>query len=235
MPILEILQLHVKPEISPTDPAVLKSLQFVRTKLAANTHNTQSKFYQSIEDPAIIYVFGEWPDLATHRIFLASSKRDAILQEQVLDFNWVIHMPIPSISLLPFSAPVMAITRLFIEGGEHVTEYDRKVEKYRNLIVEVTKPWTVVDGWRCDAEEGKHEALMFTGWESMEKHDEFGKKVRAENEEYRGMSSHYHGMEVRRANNMEREMDGSVQHPTYQRRLQIAALNHPSVLQNGLA
>jgi heme-degrading monooxygenase HmoA len=210
MPILEILQLHVKPEISPADPAVLKSLQSVRTKLAANMHNTQSKFYQSIEDPAIIYVFGEWPDLAAHRTFLASSKRDGILQdqEQVLDFNWVVHMPIPSISLLPFSAPVMAIARLFVKDGEHVTEYNRKLEKHRNLIVEATKPWTVVDGWKCDSEEGKHEALMFTGWESSEKHHEFRERVRAENEDYRGVSDHYHGMEIRRARNM--EMDGSV-------------------------
>lgn len=116
----------------------------------------------------------------------------------------MVHIELDDIESLPFEAPVMAIARLRIKSGDqHVAEYSRVVEKFRGLIVEATKPYNVVDAWRCDSEPGKQESILFSGWEGVEAHKAFTEKTRAENPEYASVRDHYEGMEVMHARNLE--------------------------------
>ncbi|OCK85357.1 hypothetical protein K432DRAFT_377711 [Lepidopterella palustris CBS 459.81] len=201
MPVLEVCQLRLKDNISATDEVLLKNLSAVRSIIKTN-----SQFYHCLEDPTRIYILGIWPTLEAHQAFLASAEKEDILgiQDDQLEFQWMIHMGLDSMASLPLDAPVMAIARLFIKDGGHADAYARLVANHRSLIVDATKPYKVVDGWRCDLEPGKHEALMFTGWESVEAHKAFTAKAREENEEYATVRDHYEGMEVRHARNMER-------------------------------
>lgn len=205
MPCLEILQLQFAPGVSPDEPSFLKNMNNVRTALRERVYNTNSRCYQCIEDPNIIYIFGIWPDLATHQAFMNSPLKPEILglQQDQTKFRWMIHIDIDDIETLPFNAPIMAVARLYIKSGEHVTEYNRLLKKHRGLIVEATKPYNVVDAWRSDSEPGKQESIMFTGWESVEAHKAFTEKTRAEISEYASIRDHYEGMEVRHAKNIE--------------------------------
>ncbi|KAF2491022.1 hypothetical protein BU16DRAFT_444298, partial [Lophium mytilinum] len=177
MPILEVCLLRLKDGLSAYDHALLKTLSTVRSVL-----KTDSKFYNCIEDPSLVYILGIWPTHEAHKAFLASPEKEKVLgpQEDQLEFQWILHMELDDISLLPLDAPVMAIARLFIKGGKHIEEYNRIVSKYRATIVDGTKPYNVVDGWRSDSEPGKQEALMFSGWASIEAHRAFTAKMRGE-------------------------------------------------------
>lgn len=199
MPILEVCQLRLKEGVSVTDESLLKNLSTVRSIIKTN-----SQFYHCIEDPSLIYILGMWSTLQTHQNFLASPEKKTILgtQDDQLEFQWMLHMELDSMSSLPLDAPVMAIARLFIKDGKHVEEYNRIVKNHKSTIVEATEPYKVVDGWRCDSEPGKQEALMFTGWDTVDSHKAFIEKAR-ENKEYASMHENYGGMEVRHARNME--------------------------------
>ncbi|OCL14874.1 hypothetical protein AOQ84DRAFT_308182 [Glonium stellatum] len=199
MPILEVCQLRLKDGVSATGESLLKNLSTVRSILKTN-----SQFYHCIEDPSLLYILGMWPSLKTHQKFLASPEKKTILgiQDDQLEFQWMLHMELDSMSSLPLDAPVMAIARLFIKGGEHVEEYNQIIRNHRSTIVEATQPYKVADGWRCDSEPGKHEALMFTGWNAVDSHKAFIVKAR-ENAEYASVRENYEGIEVRYARNLE--------------------------------
>jgi len=85
-----------------------------------------------------------------------------------------------------------------------VTEYSKLLEKHKELIVEATKPYNVVEAWRSDCEPGKQESVVFTGWENPEAHKAFTAKTREEVPEYASARDHYEGVEVLHARNMEK-------------------------------
>lgn len=105
---------------------------------------------------------------------------------------------------LPLGAPTMSVARLFIKNSEeHVKGYDDAVEKYRRAVVEGAKPWKVVDGWRVDCEEGRREAIMLSGWDGIEAHQEFTARTREKYPEYAGVREHYEGIDIKHARDME--------------------------------
>lgn len=199
MPVLEVCQLQLREGVLASDETLLRNLSGVRSVI-----KTKSRFYHCIEDPSIIYILGVWPSLEAHEAFLASPEKKILSsQDDQLEFQWMLHVELEDMSVLPLDAPVIAIARLYIKGGEHIDEYNRIVDKYRDTIADATKPHKVVDGWRCDSQPGKHEALMFSGWESIEAHRAFTAKMREE-EEYASIRDNYEGMEVRHARDMEK-------------------------------
>jgi heme-degrading monooxygenase HmoA len=172
MPVLEILQLQLAPGVSPDDPTIIQNMVSVRTALRERVYNTNSRCYQCIEDPTLIYIFGIWPDLETHQAFIDSPLKSEILalQQDQTKFKWMLHIELDDIKLLPFDAPVMNIAKLHVKT-EHVTEYYEVQKKHEPLLVEATKPYNVVTAWRCDSEDGKHEYVVLSGWESVEAHE----------------------------------------------------------------
>ncbi|KAK0114263.1 hypothetical protein ONS95_013760 [Cadophora gregata] len=206
--ILEICQLKVKSSLSTSDPGLLSALSKARTELKERVHNTNSRFYQCAEDPTLIYILGVWPSLARHAEFLTSPEKSEILdsQEDLFDFGWILHMEVGvrGMDELPLDAPVMAITRLLMKDGDvHVKACEEIECKYREVIAEGRRQWNVVDGWRIDREDGKNEGVMITGWESVDAHNAFTKRIREAHPEYASVTQHYEKMEVRHANNME--------------------------------
>jgi hypothetical protein len=210
MPVLEILQLKTKPDISPSNPSILKSLQTVRQSLAEKIHPTHSRFYRALEDPSLIYVLGLWPSIATHRSFLSSPLKASILspQDDLLDFNWMIHIELDSIEsmeeLSVLDAPVVAIARLHVKGGKHVIAHIEITGRYSGMLVERTKPWVVVEGWRVDGEVGKEEQVVITGWQEKEDHMAFGAGLREKYTDYAGLRHHWEGFEANHMKDMEK-------------------------------
>ncbi|KAF2709279.1 hypothetical protein K504DRAFT_502017 [Pleomassaria siparia CBS 279.74] len=160
MPVLEVTQLRLR-GVDVTDLRLLDALSTVRSTLKTN-----SRFYACIEEPDLIYILGLWPDLDAHHAFLASPARDEVLgpQEDMLEFRWTVHAELDAMSSLPLDAPVIAITRLSI-SDDAVDAYHGALTEDRYTLIEATRPFNVAHLWRCDAEPGRHEALLFTGWE----------------------------------------------------------------------
>src|SRR2546421_12493164 len=114
MSVLELLRLRLRPGISPQASPLVENLSTVRSLV-----HTNSRFYHCIEDPTLIYSLGQRPSLAAHKAFLSSAEKDAILSHQThqLDFAWMLHLDLPEgksmEDVLPFTAPVLGITRMF--------------------------------------------------------------------------------------------------------------------------
>lgn len=190
MSVLEICRLQVKEGISPSDRSIVESLAAVRSELKSKVVATNSRFYQSIEEPRLIYILGLWPSLAAHQAFLASGAQPAILapQDHLLDFDWAMHMELDSMASLPLDAPVFSIARFRFDGGEKAAAFRLGLETYRQKIVDATVPYKYVDGWCCDSEPGKQECFVISGWRSVEAHDEFSVKVIEDPEYGRGVA-----------------------------------------------
>jgi hypothetical protein len=207
MPVLEILQLKIKPTISPDNPSILTSLRTVRSSLAEKVHLTHSRFFRALEDPSLIYVLGLWPNLATHQAFLSSPLKPSILapQDDLLDFNWMLHIPLEDLETLSstLEVPIVAIARLHVKGGEHVIAHKEITGRYGHMLVERAKPFGVVEGWRVDGEVGKEELVVITGWEAKEEHLVFGAGLREKYPDYATLRDHWEAFEANHMRDME--------------------------------
>jgi heme-degrading monooxygenase HmoA len=205
MPVLELLLLRLRPGISPQDPTLVENLSTVRSLV-----HTNSRFYHCIEEPTLIYILGQWPSLAAHKAFLSSPEKDAILLPQThqLDFAWMLHLDLPEgksmEDVLPFTAPILGIARIFFNNSDpDVDAYKKILADHRSKVVGTTGPYPFFDAWRIDAEEGKAEYVILTGWESVEAHDELTSTLRVTNREYATATGYVEGMEVRHMRNLE--------------------------------
>lgn len=196
MPVLELTQLRLKAVVA-DDPALLNSLSVARGKLKTN-----SQFYNGIEDPTLVFILGIWPSLDAHHQFLSSPARDDVLgpQEDLLDFQWSLHMELDAMTSLPLDAPVLAITRLFIKG-ECVTAYEQAAAKNTRIVADISQH-KALNGWRYDAEPGKHEAIIFTGWDSVQAHHAFFAK--AADTDFSNVSALCEASNVSHCRNMEK-------------------------------
>lgn len=178
MPVLEVTQLRLT-SLPADDPLLLKSLSTVRDQL-----QTSSQFYICIEDPTLVYILGTWPSLVAHETFLASPKRNEVLgpQENLLQFEWTVHMELDAMSSLPLDAPIIAIERFSVQG-KFVDAFEQATIRHAQLA-NSTSSFKVAHGWRCDAAaamERRHEAIVFSGWESVQAHTAFGERQEAKN------------------------------------------------------
>lgn len=171
MPVLEITQLRLK-GLPFNDPSLLQNLSAVREQL-----QTKSQFYTCIEDPTKLYIVGIWRDLKQHLDFLASPARDEVLgpQEDMLDFEWTVHIEVESIDALPLDVPVLAIERVIVKEGS-VVVFEQAAERHAQQLRGGT--WLqILYNWRCDTASPKAEAVFLTGWENAEDHFSFFEKL----------------------------------------------------------
>jgi hypothetical protein len=202
MPVLELLLLRLRPGISPNDPTLVENLSTVRSLV-----HTNSRFYHCIEDPTLVYILGQWPSIASHKVFLSSPEKDAILSHQThqLDFVWMLHLDLPEgksmEDVLPFTAPVLGIARMFFNTSDPDVDVHKKtLVDHRSNIVGATNPYPLFDAWRIDAQEGQAEYVILTGWESVEAHIELTSALSVSNREH---ATGYMEVEVRHMRNLE--------------------------------
>lgn len=167
MPVLEVTCLRAT-RLAVDDPKVLQSLTAVRGQLQTN-----SQFYSCIEDPAIVYILGMWPDLDTHLVFLSSPTAGEILgpQEDVLSFEWTTHMELDSMQSLPLDAPILAIERVIVD--QNCADAFNYAATNHLRHSGGSHPRKLAFGWRIDAPVESHEAIIFTGWATVQAHVTF--------------------------------------------------------------
>ncbi|KAF2635848.1 hypothetical protein P280DRAFT_473492 [Massarina eburnea CBS 473.64] len=200
MPVLEVTQLQLK-GVTPSSPALLESLSIVRGIL-----KTQSEFYSCIDDPTLIFILGLWPSLEAHAEFLSSTHAGEILgpQEAMLEFRWAVHVGLNDMTALPLEAPVLSLTRRTVNDGD-VDAYKKATTKEEQAIIS-SSSHKVVSGWRLDAAEGSHEALLFSGWTSAQASAVFNASRQTEMhcDDHVATGGLYETLEVHHAWNLER-------------------------------
>ncbi|KAH8730078.1 hypothetical protein GQ44DRAFT_476977 [Phaeosphaeriaceae sp. PMI808] len=199
MAVLEVTQLRLKGPPA-GDPKLLESLSIVRAKL-----QTKSQFYSCIEDPTKLYILGLWRDLEQHINFLASPVRDEVLgpQEDMLEFQWTVHMEIESMSSLPLDAPVLALERLSVKKG-CIDVCHQAATRYAHLS-QGSHPCKVTHGWRCDASPEAHELVIFSGCENAQAHVTFATRQQSyDSSDHATTMGQYEELLVHHAWNLER-------------------------------
>ena len=186
--------------VAADDPTVLRCLSAVRAEL-----QTGSQFYNGIEDPTLIYILGIWPSLEAHKEFLASPAREEILgpQEDMLQFCWMLHMELDSMSLLPLDAPVLAIERMRVRE-DCIGTFDQAVTRHTQQH-RGSHPFEVAHGWRCDTSPENHGAIVFTGWQTAQAHVTFATEKSYSDSGIAGIGQQYETLQVTRAWNLERK------------------------------
>jgi len=105
-------------------------------------------------------------------------------------------------SAVPLAAPVVGIGRHHVKTGMKAG-FEGCFGGVRGVLRGVTGVWEVAGGWRVDEEEGEKggekggEWLLFTGWESVAQHQEFGKSEKFK--EYAEIKEFLEGFEVKHA------------------------------------
>ncbi|KAH6639348.1 hypothetical protein C7974DRAFT_129443 [Boeremia exigua] len=135
-------------------------------------------FFSCIGDSSLVYIFGVWPSLEAHLQFLDSPARDEVLgpQEEILDFQWTIHLDLKSISPLLLDAPFIVLQRLEINVG-CVESYNKIIDEHVRTLQRAGR-LNVTYGWRCDSPVGGSEAAILTSWAVEESGDtEVGSQI----------------------------------------------------------
>lgn len=124
----------------------------------------------------MVYILGIWPTLEAHLEFLSSPARDEILgpQESILAFGWTAHMKLNGIDCLPLDAPVLALERLDVKG-DCASAFEQAAARHAHFL-QGSHPFKVAHGWRLDAPAGRHETLIFSGWQHTQDHVTFAEK-----------------------------------------------------------
>ncbi len=74
-----------------------------------------------------------------------------------------------------FTAPVISCNRHFVAKGKKAGLIE-KFNEVKGLLEDFTKPYGVVGGWRIEKGSGeKEEWVLFSGFESFEKHMDFAR------------------------------------------------------------
>ncbi|PUU74757.1 hypothetical protein B9Z19DRAFT_1110471 [Tuber borchii] len=202
MAILEFAIFTLHPPNTPTTPAVKTLLGNAQKTLTSASGGHPFTLLTQIESPNTIYLIGSWDSVAAHNSFLASGENQRLLAEakDVLSVDVMYHAEMNA--AVPLGAPVLGVGRHHVKPGMK-SGFEECFGRVRGLLRSFTGVWEVAGGWRVDeggeekAEKGGEEWLLFTGWESVEQHQEFGKS-----EEFKGYAEireFLEGFEVKHA------------------------------------
>jgi heme-degrading monooxygenase HmoA len=175
-------------------------------------HFTGYNFYymQQIEDPAYIYIIGEWDSLDQHmKGFIPGPDNQALLEDlkDLLTVTWLEHidashaeLPLPKDERRKGQAlrgeMVWSIGRHFVKSGEK-DAFKETFEENKQYLQEYVTEGRVSGGWRVDKEEGKEEYVLFSPWKSVEQHMGFGKTEGFQ--KYGRIRKHIDGAEIKHA------------------------------------
>lgn len=133
-------------------------------------------FFLQIENPAFLYIIGEWEDIKQHRDEYIPSEANRQILELLKDevsVEWLLHIDTDQENL-PLSAPIISIGRHFISLGQKEA-YNGTFESVSHHLKSYLTPSHFARGWRLDREEGddKEEDLLIVGWDDVASHHRF--------------------------------------------------------------
>ncbi|KAJ6008500.1 hypothetical protein N7540_012476 [Penicillium herquei] len=170
MPITELACLRLKA----TDPSSTKKDQLKQAQKAQSEYSGYpAQFFRQVEDPEICYIVGGWESMIVHTEKWITSETNqknlGVLKDDV-DVAWMFHLDIdPSTSPIPLDAPVIAVSRIFVEPAKK-DDFDTVFKAGVPYLGAYTAPFSYSAGWRIDKEGEDEEFVLFSGWEKVEDH-----------------------------------------------------------------
>ncbi|KAJ5669807.1 hypothetical protein N7462_010877 [Penicillium macrosclerotiorum] len=186
MPVTELALLRLKTQ---EPSASLKNSLHEAREAQTKWSKYPVRFYRQVEDSAYFYLSGGWNSVEAHcgEWIISETNQKALGQlKDDIDIEWMFHLDIdPSTfnSKIPYNAPVIAISRYFVEANRK-TEFDSIMKAGVPHLERYTTPFTYSGGWRIDKEGEDEEFVLFSGWNKVEDHfgfasseafEEFGK------------------------------------------------------------
>jgi heme-degrading monooxygenase HmoA len=205
MAVTEIALLHLVQGVTIDDAHVRSKLAHARAVMQEYTGRTFYYLHQ-VEDPAYIYIIGEWDSLDQHTDnFIPSADNQATLEslKGLLSVDWLLHidaahadLPLPPSRMNMATASVYGLVRHFVKGGQRKKFQEAYDNEKRHLQAFVTEG-KIGGGWRVDRDGDKEEWVLLAPWISVEQHHAF-----AETDgfaEYGKIREHIEGAEIKHA------------------------------------
>ncbi|KAK3360061.1 hypothetical protein B0T25DRAFT_118810 [Lasiosphaeria hispida] len=133
----------------------------------------------------------KWDSVAAHVQWMQSEENQSIMAKLMAEYLTMegpgdfalLHVegdlfastatPAPGGAIDLLDSPVLSVEHLSIGGGKKEALIS-KFSEVRGILEEFAGQYAVSSGWREDIEaEGKEEFVVISGWESVEKHQEF--------------------------------------------------------------
>lgn len=160
-------------------------------------------YYQQIEDPALIYIIGEWDSLDQHaNHFIKSEANQELLQalKDDISVEWLLHVDTTHADLpLPNGAKVknvISIVRHFVKSGEKQSFVD-KFEANKEHLQAFVSEGIIGGGWRVDRDGEQEEWILFCPWKHVDQHHAFAKTEGFE--KYGRIREHISGADIKHA------------------------------------
>ncbi|GLI76353.1 hypothetical protein PoHVEF18_004625 [Penicillium ochrochloron] len=173
MPITEFALLRLKEE-EPSATTKSNLRDVIKEQSAWSKHPVN--FVRQIEDPGLVYLLGGWASVAEHFGDWITSEPNQRLLAQLKDsigIEWLFHLDIdPSMHSIPLNAPVLGISRYFVEASKK-DEFDSIFKAGARHLGEYTAPYSYAGGWRIDKEGGDEEFVLFSGWNKVKDYSGF--------------------------------------------------------------
>jgi quinol monooxygenase YgiN len=148
-----------------------------KAKKAMQDYSGRTFYYlQQIEDPACIYVLGEWESLEQHYDGFIPSKLNQDLLEELKDeieISWLSHLDEP-VSDIPLDASVLSLGRHIITASNREAFANCFAENKKFLDAFVTEG-KATGGWKLDEGRENEEFVLLAPWKEVQQHGEFGK------------------------------------------------------------
>lgn len=203
MTVTELALLRLLPPTTVSTPSLMATLAKGKT---AMQNFTGRRFYylQQVEDPALIYVFGEWESLDQHMNgFVASSENKElldVLKDQMV-IEWVVHLDVehkdlPSAEEVSDGAKVYSIGRHFVKAGQK-SDFSETFQGNKHNLQGYVTQGKIGGGWRVDRDGDKEEWVLFCPWKNVDEHMGF-----VNNEgfaEYAKIRDHIDGVDIKHA------------------------------------
>ncbi|KAJ5581316.1 hypothetical protein N7450_007617 [Penicillium hetheringtonii] len=174
MAVTELALLRLKaPEPSAVSRKDLRAAQQGQSEYSGHP----VKFLRSVEDQSDFFLIGGWESVDQHRgEWIISEMNQRLLGKlkDAVDVKWMFHLDIDPSAPVPFSAPIIGVARCFVEQSNKA-EFDRLFAAGFEDLKIFTAPYPCFGGWRIDKEGEDEEFVLFTGWNSVEQHQEFYK------------------------------------------------------------
>ena len=212
MPVTELALLHIlksskegEPELTPT------LLNHLRLAKEAMEKASGLKFYylQCMEDPSLIFILGGWPSVKFHmEEWIPSQENQDLLRlmEGEVEVEYMFHLDLdPKEREGVIGSKVVAVVSHFVKKDEE-KEFEKCFEEVKGKLEEniggherVTRAWRMDRGFVKGDEPAKQkegeEWVLFSGWDSLEKHHEFGKSE--DSKEYSKIFAHTDGIDIK--------------------------------------
>ncbi|KAL6245612.1 hypothetical protein RBB50_007611 [Rhinocladiella similis] len=207
MPVTELALLRLRPGTEWPAAELIAHLRKAKSVMESAS-GFKFCYYRAVEDPDVIFIFGEWPSVEFHMTNFIPSQENQELLELLKDqvtVEWMFHLDIDQTqSPLPWHRRVIAVVRHFIADGEKESFQATFQENKHNLEAFIGGSDRVVGGWRIDkgvdpSLEGelKSEYVLISGWRSVEQHQDFAKTEGFQ--KYGQIRNHLAGADIKHA------------------------------------